>query len=122
MVLKDIICLYYYFGNMPYPSQTQSFSSIYVPSNLTIVSWYLNSAQNATATAETSTLQVYINNVSTNLSTTISNTLTVQSFSASGLSIDVPANSKIECRILTPTWVTNPTTESVGITLWFKHR
>ena len=114
----------YYFGNSGFPLTTTSAGTINLPYNCTLVGWDFSAVVNSTVgSAENSTLSI---NGSTNytLSTTITYSAAsgFQDFSATGLSQQFNANDKINIKILTPTWATNPAQLFGGITLWFVRR
>lgn len=114
-----------YFGNIIFSSwsATQGAGKIYIPNNSTLVGWTANVFVNGTlASAENSTLSIGVDNSFTSLSGSVTMSATAQTFSASGLSTSINSGSYIEARLVNPTWITNPTNTSLGITLWFVRR
>jgi len=91
----------YYFGNGVMGSSTwlttQGWSKIYLPYNCTLVGYTANFF-NATsaASAETSTLSINIDNTPTVLSSAITMSAAINTFTATGLNINVNAGSYID--------------------------
>lgn len=75
----------------------------------------------AGATTESMTVSARINNTTdVLLSSAVTSDQTAQQFSVIGLSQTIYAGDKIEIKVLTPTWVTNPTNQRMSVDLYFK--
>lgn len=112
----------YYIGTVSYPISTNRTGGIYIPYNATIVGFTSTHINGVTGSSETFTLQCWQNNTTaTNLSTALTSSATVNTFSNSA-SISVSAGDYIETRIITPTWVTNPTGQYFEVTLFYVRR
>jgi hypothetical protein len=116
----------YFMGNVSgYSPQGVSYGAFYIPYNATLIGWTLNSVQsNTNASAETTTLQIAVNGSTTNLSTSITFSATsgINTYTATGLSQNVSAGDKIEPKLVSPTWATNPLAQAFNITFWFVRR
>lgn len=72
------------------------------------------------ATTEASTFTARINDTTdVTLSSAITMDQIFQAFTVTGLSTAVAATDKIEIKVLTPTWTTNPTSVRASVTLFF---
>lgn len=73
------------------------------------------------ATTETSTISIRINNTTdVTLSSAVTMDQTAQQFSVTGLTQTINAGDKIEIKLLTPTWVTNPTNVRISVDLYLE--
>lgn len=115
----------YYIGSSGYQWYTVSSSgTITLPYNCTLVSWNANFVDNGiVGSSESATLSV-AGTTTVQLSTAITFSAGdgVNNFSGTGLSTNFSANDRLNCKIITPTWATNPTLIFTGITLWFVRR
>jgi hypothetical protein len=115
----------YYFGNAPQTLQTSSVSPFFMPFNATLIGYVANFVVNGGASsAESSTLGINIAGSTTTLNTSITmNAGTgINTFTATGLSINVNSGSIFCPYLITPTWGTNPGTTATGITFLFVRR
>lgn len=90
---------------------------IYITSSGTITKCYgIFFVIGTTATTETSTVAIRLNNTTdTNVVTNLQLSAAVNAFNNTGLSISVSAGDFIEFKLICPTWVTNPTTVTYTI-------
>lgn len=114
----------YYFGAAPRPWMTSRNGQIFIPYNATLIGascdFFVNGSVSA---AETSTLILEVGGVSTlTLSSSITFSSSSNNYTITGLSTNVNANSLVNCKMLNPTWATDPTSVSAGIVLWFVRR
>lgn len=115
----------YYYGNISGVFTQQGFGKIYIPYNITLVGWTYNAwVTSVASSSESSTLSINIDNSATNLSTSITFSAAsgVNTYSNSGLSINVNSGSYIEAKLINPTWSTNPQGVNSAITFWFVRR
>ena len=115
----------YYYGNISGVFTQQGFSKLYLPYNATLVGWTYNAwVTSVASSSESSTLSINIDNSETNLNTAITFSVAsgVNTYSNSGLSINVNSGSYIEAKLINPTWATNPQGINSGITFWFVRR
>ena len=104
------------------PTTTQGLRRIYIPKAGTIKAVQIATFVSGTlGTAEAATWSIRLNNSGdTQISNAVLYTATVQTFSNSALSIAVVAGDYIEIKILTPTWVTNPTSVVHSVTIYIE--
>lgn len=106
----------YYFGSQfsVATGTTANIKRIYIPTTGTITKVYVTiNVAGTLATSETSTYSIRLNNTTdTQISAAVTMTATTQTFSNTGLSIAVTAGDYIEIKLVTATWVTNPTNVS----------
>jgi len=106
----------YYYG---VPNTTTTAGSTLVRINIakaiTITAFY--GSWNITGTASTESVSVYIrlnNTTDTTITTSLNVSGTNGSFNATGLSISCAAGDYIQLKVVTPTWATNPTGLSIN--------
>ena len=119
----------YYMGQGGYAvSTTVNTRNVYVPFTSTLTNVTIVTGSAVVATTENTTVIFRLNNTTdTTLSSTIkfsggnaqSNGATL-AYNITGLSIAVSAGDFFEIKFTTPTWVTNPTSASLTIHLYFR--
>ena len=114
----------YYFG-FPYDvsinnttaglrEQKMPFAGVLRGASITVIA-------TAGSTTEASTVYARINNTTdVQLSNTVTMDQTAQQFTATGLSQAIAAGDEIEIKVVTPTWVTNPTNVRIHVTLFIE--
>ena len=116
----------YYLGQFTDVISTNALNSVvYVPYNCTLVGWsFSGRVQTTAASAETSTISVRLNNTTdVLLSSAISYSAASGFNNQTGtVSSNLKAGDFINIKLVTPTWVTNPTNVGSGVTLWFVRR
>lgn len=113
----------YYFG-FPYDvsmvNTTSARRQKIIPFARTLRAAAITISATAGATTEASTFSARINDTTdVLLSSAITMDQSLQTFAVTGLSQAIAANDKIEIKVLTPTWTTNPTTVRASVTLFF---
>ena len=117
----------YYIGNTFYPPNSFATmqGTVNIPYNSTLKYWQLNYIVSGTApTSETATLIVRVNGTNTQTLTTsitFTNATTHGGFSGS-VNQNYNASDKIDCLLITPTYVTNPTSVYISILLGYVRR
>lgn len=114
----------YSIGVVPFAlANSFDLAQVPIPFNCEIVQWQFNGFINgATSTSESATLQIIVGSTVTTLNSAINCTTAIQTYSAGGLSINVPANSNTGIRMIFPTYATNPTSFGAGILVWFRRK
>lgn len=112
----------YFASNLPYAPQTSRFGSLYAPYNMTLIGWSFSCAQNATVSAESCTLQMVANTTTTSLNSALTITGTINTYTNTGISVNVSTGDRIDALFNCPNFATNPISMSAGITFWFIRR
>jgi hypothetical protein len=100
----------YYFGNQQrIPTTTAAIWRLFIPRSGTIKRADFVSVASTVGTAENISLSIRLNNTTDTLVATVGNTSQPRLFQNSSLSIAVVAGDYIEMKLVTPTWVTQPT-------------
>ena len=115
----------YHFGSMPTLSTgvtTSALQRLYIPKAGTIKSCYLVFIASVLGSAETSTVNIRLNDTTnTVVSSSVTNNANPTVFSNTALSIAVVAGDYIELQWVTPTWVTtNPTTVRISAVVYIE--
>jgi hypothetical protein len=119
----------YYIGQGGYaPSTTVNTRNVSIPFTSTLTNVTINSGAANAASTENSTVSFRLNNTTeTTLSSVVkfsggnaqSNGATL-TYNISGLSISVNAGDFFEIKVVSPIWVTNPTSASLTMMLFFR--
>lgn len=113
-----------YHTNLANAYTQQGAGKIYMPYNVTLVGWsYTGYITSVASSAESSTLAINIDNVATNLNTSITYSVGggVNTYSGTATTT-VNAGSYIEAKLSNPTWVTNPQGLLSAVTFFFVRR
>jgi len=111
-----------YFGNGTSFSSNALYGQCLIPFNCVLYAWSYSSAMSA-GTAETGTISIRKNNTTDlELNTAISYSSSIQTYTATGLSTQYSTGDLINLKETYPTWATNPTSVTEGITLYFYRR
>ena len=105
-----------YVSNYPL-SQVSTYSSAAITMSFTgtITSASINwIASSVVGTAETISAYIRLNDTTDYLIASVANTNTVRVFTNTAMSVPIVANDTIALKFVYPTWVTNPTSVSVG--------
>lgn len=113
----------YYFGfpyDVSFANNSPSIRQKIIPYATTLRAAGITITASAGATSETTTISAVINNTTAVvLSSAITMQSTAQYFPVTGLAQAISAGDAIEIRLLTPTWVTNPTNVRISVDLYF---
>ena len=116
----------YYFSSFGTINSTVNLRTLVVPINCILVGYTISTSNAGTCTQETVGVYFRLNNTTDVLlsnAVTFSNTaLVTNNFYAMNLNTNLTVGDFYELKTVSPTWVTNPTSVSYSIQLYFKLR
>lgn len=123
----DGLTIYFGFGGSSATPVTNPMGGrVFIPYNATLIGYDLTGYVLGTpASAETSSLYVRVDNttdITLNTSVTYSVGSGFNEYHSLALGTNINAGSYVNIKWITPTWVTNPTSLTQGVTLWFRRR
>lgn len=114
----------YYFGfpyDVSFANNSAAIRSKVIPFACVLRGAGITVTATAGATTEATTIYARINNTTdVTLSSAVTMDQTNQTFSITGLSQAIAAGDKIEIKLITPTWVTNPTNVRISVDLYLE--
>lgn len=116
----------YYFGAITptaAPTTTAAIRTCKIPVNATLVGAVINcAALGGAGSGESTSMYVRLNNTTDiTLSTAVLYNATNTQFVITGLNSVVTTSDYFEIKMVTPTWVTNPSTTATAVTLLFNY-